>query len=103
MLAGNQNRVQSTRMSNTTTSQIDQALANLVKKEFAKSKEQYAAAVMSCYNHFALGELYPTLTNAEQWIAKHHDLQIGGSATEAAFDAMRKFGMTVEQIQKAIK
>jgi len=65
--------------------------------------EKYDRAVMSCYNHLALGEVQATLTACEQFVGKHHDLPIGGAATEAAFDAMRKFGMSVEQIQAAIK
>lgn len=80
-----------------------------IEKEFRRvkreinAKAKYARAVMSCYNHLALGEIQATLTACEQFVGKHFELPIGGAATEAAFDAMRKFGMSVEQIQAAIK
>ncbi len=63
----------------------------------------YQNAVTACFNHLALGALFPTLPCAEKWIAKHHGFAVGGSATEAAFDALRKFGKTVEEIQKTCK
>ena len=62
--------------------------------------QKYNEAVQSCYNHLALGSLFPTLLCAEKWCAKHHGMTIGGNATEAAFDALRKFGKSVEEIQK---
>lgn len=73
-----------------------------IKREI-NAKAKYDRAVMSCFNHLALGEVQATLTACEQFVGKHHDLPVGGAATEAAFDAMRKFGMSVEQIQAAIK
>ena len=73
-----------------------------VRREIAAA-DKYARAVMSCFNHLVLGEIFPTLTNCEQFVAKHFDFLIGGKATEAGFDAMRKFGMSVEDIQNAIK
>ena len=80
-----------------------------IEKEFRRvkreinAKAKYDRAVMSCFNHLALGEIRPTLTACEQFVGKNFELPIGGAATEAAFDAMRKFGMSVEQIQSAIK
>lgn len=62
--------------------------------------QQYTEAVMACYNHLALGALFPSLPCAEKWCAKHKGMKIGGKATEAAFDALRKFGMSVEEIQR---
>lgn len=73
-----------------------------VKREI-NAKANYNRAVMSCYNHLALGEVQATLTACEQFVGKAFELPIGGAATEAAFDAMRKFGMSVEDIQAAIK
>lgn len=61
---------------------------------------KYNEAVQACYNHFALGALYPSLPCAEKWCAKYHGMTIGGNATEAAFAALRKYGMSVEEIQK---
>ena len=64
-------------------------------------KEQYQKAVISCFNQLALGEIFPSLPCVEQWCEKHFGLQIGGKATEVAFTALRKFGMTVGEIQKS--
>jgi hypothetical protein len=63
------------------------------------NRKPYEIAVTSCKNHLALGALWPSLPCAEKWCAKHHGMQIGGNATEAAFDALLAFGLTVEEIQ----
>ncbi len=73
-----------------------------VRREI-RAKEKYDRAVTSCFNHLALGAIFPTLAECEQFVGKHFELPIGGAATEAAFDGMRKFGMSVEDIQAAIK
>lgn len=64
------------------------------------SLEEYAEAVAACYTHLAIGALFPSLKCCEKWVAKHKAMPIGGKATEAAFDALRRFGKSLEEIQK---
>jgi hypothetical protein len=64
------------------------------------TKSTFPEVVTACYNHLSLGSLHPSLVCAEKWCAKYYGLQIGGKATEAAFDALRRFGLSVEEIQR---
>jgi len=72
---------------------------NRFNVEVREVNARYSETVRACYNHLAIGALYPSLLCAEKWCAKYYDMEIGGAATEAAFDALLEFGMTSEKIQ----
>jgi len=57
-------------------------------------KNEYDKIVMITYNNLAMGNLIPTLSFCEKWVARQFNLKVGGKAMEVAYDALTKFGVT---------
>lgn len=65
----------------------------------AMKKEAYDKAVTSAYNHLTLGEIPPTLPEVERRVSSAMGMPVGGKATEVAWDALRRFGLSIQEIQ----
>jgi hypothetical protein len=76
--------------------QLQDATQN--ERQKTMQTQSYKQQVNRVYNNIVIGNIQPTLKDAEDFASEILGLELGGKALEVAFDSLVKFGIPVGEI-----